>query len=592
MAPIPSLVKAALEARPERVVLASSAERRGAALPLDFRAWGNVLAPALRTLAEAGLAGVALVSPDLARVKAAHAVGVRGVELYTGALVDLPRPSASRRSRALGDAARLAAKLRLEVGLGGRLDEQSLAAVLEAAPIATSVAGGARLRGRARRWSASIVPTRDLRERAAGAELRRTARPAAELPARARIPARSLRMLGDAWPLVTAAEMRALDRHTIETLGIPGALLMELRGRGGGREAARCAAPGAASGSSAGRATTAGTASWRRATSTCAACRSARAGRGPGALARRRRGELGTRAQALGVAIDRARAAPEPGAVIVDAIFGTGLSRAVDGPAAAAIRRIREARPACRVVAVDLPSGLDADTGQPLGDAVAADVTVTIGLPEARARARARAGSRGPHRGGAHRHRGRAPGRRAARGALDARRRSARACPRDRATGTRAASATCSWWPAPRARRAPRRSRRSGRARVGAGLVTIACPERTNPVLEAACSEVMTAPVPEAAGSCFGRAAEKPVLELAAARDVVALGPGIGRGEETRAFVRHVTRALASPLVLDADGLVAFADALAELRARRAPTVLTPHPGRGGAAARQHARPR
>jgi hypothetical protein len=69
MAPIPSLVKAALEARPARVVLASS--QAGAVLPLDFRAWSNVLAPTLRTLGEAGLVSVALVSPDLAHVKAA-----------------------------------------------------------------------------------------------------------------------------------------------------------------------------------------------------------------------------------------------------------------------------------------------------------------------------------------------------------------------------------------------------------------------------------------------------------------------------------------------------------------------------------------
>jgi NAD(P)H-hydrate epimerase len=89
----------------------------------------------------------------------------------------------------------------------------------------------------------------------------------------------------------------------------------------------------------------------------------------------------------------------------------------------------------------------------------------------------------------------------------------------------------------------------------------------------------MTAPLPETVRHCFGRAAEKLVLELAAARDVVALGPGLGRDEETRDFVRLVTRGLATPLVLDADGLLAFVDALSELRTRRAPTVLTPHPG-------------
>jgi pyridoxine 5-phosphate synthase len=163
MAPIPSLVKAALEARPVRVLLASG--QGGAALPLDFRAWSNVLAPTLRTLGEAGLVCVALVGPELANVKAAHAVGAHGVELYTGALVDLPPAERVEALARLGDAARLAAKLRLDVGLGGRLDEHSLAAVLEAAPIATSVAVGRAFVGRAALVGIDRA-TRDLRDRA------------------------------------------------------------------------------------------------------------------------------------------------------------------------------------------------------------------------------------------------------------------------------------------------------------------------------------------------------------------------------------------------------------------------------------------
>jgi pyridoxine 5-phosphate synthase len=163
MAPIPALVKVALEARPVRVLLASA--QAGAALPLDFRAWSNVLAPTLRSLAEAGLASVALVGPDLAHVKAAHAVGARGVELYTGALVDLPLAERAEALARLGDAARLAAKLRLEVGLGGRLEEQSLGPVLEAAPIATSVAVGRAFVRRAALVGVDRA-TRDLRERA------------------------------------------------------------------------------------------------------------------------------------------------------------------------------------------------------------------------------------------------------------------------------------------------------------------------------------------------------------------------------------------------------------------------------------------
>jgi pyridoxine 5-phosphate synthase len=163
MAPIPSLLKAALEARPARVLLASSPSGAGAVLPLDFRAWGSALPPALRSLEEAGLVAAALVSPDLAAVKAAHAVGVRGVELYTGSLVDLPAAERNEALARLGDAARLAAKLRLEIGLGGHLDEHSLGPVLDAVPIAASVTVG-------RAWVARALlvgidrATRDLRD--------------------------------------------------------------------------------------------------------------------------------------------------------------------------------------------------------------------------------------------------------------------------------------------------------------------------------------------------------------------------------------------------------------------------------------------
>jgi hydroxyethylthiazole kinase-like uncharacterized protein yjeF len=385
-------------------------------------------------------------------------------------------------------------------------------------------------------------------------------------------------MLGESWPLVTAAEMRALDRHTIETLGVPAALLMELAGAAVAREAERLRGAGGpvwvvcGAGSNAGDGLVAARhlqlrgvpvrvvavfdpAAWRDETAANA-----------------------KRLEALGVRLTDAEAAPEPGAVIVDAVFGTGLARAVEGPAARAIRRIREARPACRVLAVDLPSGLAADTGQPLGEAVAADVTLTIGLPKLGLALE--------------------PGR-----SLAGRIVVARIGIADDAPGGAAHAEL--WTRAAAARRVPQRPRDGhkgrfghvlvvagsegktgaaalaglGAARAGAGLVTIACPASTLAVLAASRSELMTAPVPEAAGGCFGRAAEKPVLELAAARDVVALGPGVGRGPETRAFVRAVTRALASPLVLDADGLVAFEGALAELRARRAPTILTPHPG-------------
>ncbi len=385
-------------------------------------------------------------------------------------------------------------------------------------------------------------------------------------------------MLQEVWPLVTGAEMRALDRHSIETLGLPGEVLMELAGAAVAREADRLAAPGAAV--------------WL-------ACGPGSNG-GDGLVAARHlhlrgvpvriwpvvepdawRGDAGRnwqRAQAAGVPLAPAQGTPEPGSVIVDAVLGTGLARGLEGAPAAAIRRINELRASCRVLAVDLPSGLDADTGQPRGDAVAADVTLTIGLPKLGLALE--------------------PGRSLAGRVLVARIGIADAAP-----GVAARAEL--WTRAAAARRLPARPRAGHKgsfghvlviagsegktgaaalcalaaARVGAGLVTLACPESTHPVLAATQREVMTAPVPELAGHAFGSGAEKPVLELAAARDVVALGPGIGRAGETRAFARRVALAIANPLVLDADGLVAFEGALGELRTRRAPSVLTPHPG-------------
>ncbi len=74
---------------------------------------------------------------------------------------------------------------------------------------------------------------------------------------------------------------------------------------------------------------------------------------------------------------------PAPRAVVVDALFGTGLNREVTGPARAAIEAVNALdRAEHPVVSVDLPSGLDADSGRPLGVAVRADLTVTMGLPK------------------------------------------------------------------------------------------------------------------------------------------------------------------------------------------------------------------
>ncbi len=150
MAPAPSLVKVALETRPERVLLASEGRKgRVTSGPLDFRAWGSALPPVVRTLQEAGLEVAVLISPELESVKAAHGADLAALELYTGALADLPEEERRAGLERLTDAARLAAKLRLSVGIGGALDLPSLDGVLVAAPVIQRVAVGRSLLSRA-----------------------------------------------------------------------------------------------------------------------------------------------------------------------------------------------------------------------------------------------------------------------------------------------------------------------------------------------------------------------------------------------------------------------------------------------------------
>ncbi len=372
------------------------------------------------------------------------------------------------------------------------------------------------------------------------------------------------------WPLVGAASMRALDRHTIETLDVPGEVLMESAGRAVAEAVLA-----------------------RRPASVLVVCGAGNNG-GDGLVAARHLAVAGVAVHAVCVGepqgdaarqLARARAFGVPVApwgawldaeLVVDALFGTGLAREVTGDAADAIGRMNAG--AAPVLAVDLPSGLDADTGHVHGSAVRAAETVTFGLPKLGLALE--------------------PGRGLA-GAV----RVARIGIADEAPGvTRDAEL---WTAAEAARRRPRRpgdghkgrfghvlvvagsEGKTGAAalaalaagRAGAGLVTVACPAGLNDILEQKCTEAMTVPVPDTPERAFAAAGEELLAALAGERDVMALGPGIGRAADTVKLVRALVPRVERPLVLDADGLNAFEGAAEELRARPAATVLTPHPG-------------
>lgn len=142
MAPAQALLKVALETRPDSVLLAGEGRGRGPCVPLDLRSPSLPLAPVCRVLSEAGIPIAALIAPEADAVKAAHAAEVRRVDLFTGGIVDLPEAARSERLERLADAVRLAAKLRLSVGLCGGLGFRSLPEVLASAPAVERVAVG------------------------------------------------------------------------------------------------------------------------------------------------------------------------------------------------------------------------------------------------------------------------------------------------------------------------------------------------------------------------------------------------------------------------------------------------------------------
>jgi len=263
--------------------------------------------------------------------------------------------------------------------------------------------------------------------------------------------------------------------------------------------------------------------------------------------------------------------------LLVDALFGTGLSRPVKGLPLEAVRELNRMKKP--VVAVDIPSGMAADTGLPMGDAVRASVTVTFGLPKAgffSASGGILAGELRVADIGF-------PGELLQDGALKTALTEAsdvkRVLPdydggvhkgtRGRlvvvagSTGLTGAAALCAL----------------GAQRIGAGLVTVACPESLNAILEVKLTEPMTAPVPETAGGFLSPRAAGRILRLTARADAAVIGPGIGRHRGTGRLLRELLAGLSVPLVVDADALHHLGGHPDLLKLVKTPVILTPHPG-------------
>jgi ADP-dependent NAD(P)H-hydrate dehydratase / NAD(P)H-hydrate epimerase len=115
--------------------------------------------------------------------------------------------------------------------------------------------------------------------------------------------------------------------------------------------------------------------------------------------------------------------------------------------------------------------------------------------------------------------------------------------------------------------------------RAGAGLVTVACAQSVQPTVAGFAPELMTEALPETHEGTVSDGAAERVDALLAGKDVVVLGPGLSRNHETAIFIRKLVARCRLPLVLDADGLNAFEGLRNELKAGGNFRVLTPHPG-------------
>lgn len=115
--------------------------------------------------------------------------------------------------------------------------------------------------------------------------------------------------------------------------------------------------------------------------------------------------------------------------------------------------------------------------------------------------------------------------------------------------------------------------------RSGAGLVKLAVPNCVQQTVAGFEPSYMTAPLPCDEAGRLSADAVTALLELAGSATCVACGPGIGRSEDLTYLVRELYRQLPQPMVIDADGLSALAEAPAGLKDAAGPRVLTPHPG-------------
>ena len=263
--------------------------------------------------------------------------------------------------------------------------------------------------------------------------------------------------------------------------------------------------------------------------------------------------------------------------LIVDAILGTGMKNDVRGLFAEAITLLNAS--GLPIIAVDIPSGLDADKGTPLGVAIQAEMTVALGLAklgEVIYPGLSFVGELAVADIG-----------------IDSRALTAVA-PR-----TELLDRETMRWLVPRRAADTHKGTyghlvvvagsrgKTGAAilacraamRTGAGLVTLAAPRSLNSIFATSLVEVMTEPLRENANEVMEPLSDAEWRALLERKNALLFGPGIGVNDATQNTLRWLLRNLSLPWVIDADGLNNLALELGRLRHAKTAPILTPHPG-------------
>jgi len=270
----------------------------------------------------------------------------------------------------------------------------------------------------------------------------------------------------------------------------------------------------------------------------------------------------------------------EPPDVVVDALFGTGLSQPVSGGYAAAIRYVNRVSSKAYVAAVDIPSGLFADSAAVPGPCVEANLTVTFSALKAAlvfAPAAQKAGRVVVAPIGSPRALIDTPEHRLETVDAEQVRRVLPRRPRDGHKGTFGHLFVLAG-----SRGKSGASLMSGMAalRSGAGLVTLLMPEGIQKDTIGRFPEVMTEPLPETKAGSLDISALPATLGFLEKADAVVVGPGLTTNQSTIRLVQEVVRQSPVPVVLDADGINAFISAADDLRNGAGQIiVVTPHPG-------------